>query len=152
MVIQEFLGQNNVAFDVLEHCETYDAQRMARAVHVSGHQVAKTVLLRVGEAADYVVVVLPASHNIDFDKAREALGVKRVELATEVEMSQRCPDCEMGALPPFGSQYEMTTIVDESLTKDDKIVFEGCSHTEAIRMRYVDFARLENPKVVSISR
>ena len=121
MNIQEFLGQQNVAFDVLQHRETFDAQRMAQAVHVSGHHVAKTVLLKVGEPTEYTVVVLPATHNIDFDMARKVLGTEKVELATEAEMSLRCPNCDVGALPPFGSQYEMKTVVDKSLTEDEEI-------------------------------
>ena len=151
MNIQEFLGRRNIPFDVLKHRETYDAQRMAQAVHVSGHHVAKTVLLRLNKPAEYVVAVLPASHSVDFEKACEALNAQKVELATEIEMSQRCPDCDIGALTPFGSQYGMKTVVDELLTEDEEIVFEGCIHSEAIRMKYTDFADLENPSVVSLS-
>ena len=152
MNIQEFLGRKNVPFDVLPHYETYQAQRLAQAVHVSGHQVAKTVLLRIGEPGEYVVVVLPASRHIDFEKALNVFGVERVELATEQEISLRCPDCDVGSLPPFGSHYEMKTVVDESLAQDDVIVFESNLHSEAIRMKYKDFVILENPDVVSLSQ
>ena len=150
MNIEEFLGRRNVPFDLLHHRETHDAQRMAQTVHVSGHLVAKTVLLRLDAPAEFVVPVLPATHNIDFRKASQVLDGRKVELGTETEMSKRCPDCEIGALPPFGSQYDMKTLVDESLTEDDEIVFEGRTHTEAIRMKYEDFAGIEHPEVVSI--
>ena len=152
MNIQDFLGRNNVPFDVLPHYETYQAQRMAQAVHVSGHQVAKTVLLRIGEPKEYVVVVLPANLIIDFKKAMEVFGVDQVELATEREISLRCPDCDVGALPPFGSHYEMKTAIDQSLAQEDEIVFEGNLHSEAIRMKYKDYVQLENPEVVSLSK
>ncbi len=151
MNIQEFLGQKSIDCEVLEHLATYDAQRMAEAVHVSGHHVAKTVLLRVGTEPQYAVAVLPASHDVDFEKTCVALDTSKVELATEVEMSDHCPDCEIGALPPFGSHYGMRTVVDESLTRDEHIVFEGTTHREAIRMRYADFEQLENPIVAPIS-
>ncbi len=151
MNVQEYLGRQNVPFDVLQHLETYDAQRMAQDVHVSGHRVAKTVLLRINRPSEYVVVVLPASHHIDFDKVRKALGVAKVELATEIEMAERCPDCDVGALPPFGSWYGMQTVVDESLTREAEIIFEGCLHSETIRMKYADFARLENPEIAMVS-
>jgi Ala-tRNA(Pro) deacylase len=150
--IQEFLGRYDVAFDVLPHHETYEAQRMAQAVHVSGHHVAKTVLIRVGEPCEYVVVVLPASRNIDFEKAQKVFVAEKIELANESEISQKCPDCDVGALPPFGSHYNMITVVDDSLTRDDEIVFEGRLHSESIRMKFADFARLESPMVVSVSR
>ena len=151
MNVQEFLGRENVEFDVIPHRETYEAQRLARDVHVSGHQVAKTVLLRINEPSEYLVAVLPASHHIDFGKARKALRTEKVELASETEMSKQCPDCDVGALPPFGSWYDMKTIVDEALTGQDEIVFEGCLHSEAIRMKFADFARLEKPEVVCFS-
>lgn len=152
MNIQEFLKSKNVSFDVLPHRETYQAQEMAHAVHVSGHHVAKTVLVRTAEPSEYVVVVLPASRKIDFEAAQKVFGVEQVELATEPEIAARCPDCDVGALPPFGSQYDMKTVVDASLAEDDEIVFESQSHSESIRMKYADFVRLENPKVVSLSR
>ena len=151
MNISEFLDRNNIDFDILPHDETYEAQRMAQSVHESGHHVAKTVLLRLG-ADNYVVVVLPATRSVDFEAAQKAFGVEQVNLATEQEMSQHCPDCEVGALPPFGSQYTMKTVVDESLTNEDTIVFESNTHSESIRMKYTDFERLENPEVVSLSQ
>lgn len=151
MQVREFLRDQQVAFDVIEHDPTYDASRMAQAVHVAGEEVAKTVLLRTREEGldyvnfKYVVAVLPATHAVDFDLAAEALGVAQVELASESEIDAQCPDSESGVLPPFGSQYDMQTIVDESLTEDEEIVFEGNTHQESIRMRYADFDALEQP-------
>ena len=151
MNIPEFLDRNNVSFELLPHYTTYEAQKMAQAVHVSGHHVAKTVMLRIGESEQHVVVVLPASHKVDFDEARNVFGVEQVELATEAEISRHCPDCDVGALPPFGSQYDMKTAIDQALTRDEEIVFEGNTHSEAIRMKTADFIELENPQVVSLS-
>ena len=151
MNIQQYLQQEDVPFEVLEHEPTYDAQHMAQAVHVSGYEVAKTVLLRANHGYKYVVAVLPAPHRIDFKKASEILGGAELELATEIEIAEHCPDCEIGALPPFGWKYGMKTIVDESLTQDEEIVFEGNSHHEAIRIHYADFHRLAEPLVGSFT-
>ena len=151
MNVQQFLNERHVAFDVLAHRATYDAQRMAQAVDVPGREVAKTVLLRCPGGHDYAVAVLPATRRIDFTRAAKALGGEMVELATEIEISRHCPDCEIGALPPFGSQYGMKTIVDKSLAEDEEIVFEGNTHEEAIRMKYTDFCRLEKPQIASFT-
>jgi Ala-tRNA(Pro) deacylase len=94
------------------------------------------------------VAVLPATHHIDFALASEALGGSKLALATEVEIADHCPDCELGVLPPFGSQYGMKTIVDESLAKDEQIVFEGNTHHDAIRMKFRDFQQIEHPLIV----
>jgi Ala-tRNA(Pro) deacylase len=152
MKIQAFLESQGVPFTALKHRPTYDAQRTAQVLHVHGNEMAKTVLLRANGGYVYVVAVLPATKKIDLEKTREVLGGAKVELATEVEISEHCPDCEIGALPPFGSQYDMKTIVDESLAEDDEIVFEGNTHEEAIRMKYADFARVEQPLVADFAR
>lgn len=147
MNVQEFLSDKQVRFQALPHREVYDAQRLAQELHTPGREVAKTVLLRADHAFVYVVAVLPATKTIDFDKVSAALGGSEIELATELEIKEHCPDCEIGTLPPFGSQYGMKTLVEESLTEDEEIVFEGNNHHEAIRMRYEDFQRLEEPLV-----
>ena len=149
MKVEELLGREQVEYDLIPHRETYDAQRMAETVHVSGNEVAKTVLLR--KNGSYVVAVLPANRVIDFEMAANTLEADHVELATELEMKEQCPDCEIGALPPFGSMYGMKTIVDESLLKDETIVFEGNTHSESIRMKCADFCRIEKPQIGRIA-
>ena len=117
-----------------------------------GQEVAKTVLLRANHGYRYVVAVLPATKTIDFQRASQALGGSQLELATELEIAQHCPDCEIGALPPFGSQYGMKTLVEQGLTEDTKIVFEGNTHHEAIRMKFEDFCTVEQPSIASFAQ
>ena len=151
MNVINFLTQHSTAFDVIEHPPAYDAQRMAQAVHTAGKEVAKTVLLRADHGYKYIVALLPAPLHVNLSKVSSSLGGSEIELATEADLSQHCPDCETGALPPFGSQYDMQTIVDDSLTKDEYIVFEGNTHQESIRMKYESFARIEEPLVMSFA-
>ena len=151
MNVIEFLNKRNVSFERVPHTATYDSQHLAHALHVPGQEVAKTILLRANGGYRYLVAVLPATKKIDFEKASAALGGSKINLATEIEVSAHCPDCEMGVLPPFGSQYGMMTIVDESLTKDEQIVFEGNTHEEAIRMKFEDFRRIEEPLIVDLA-
>lgn len=147
MNIREFLGERQVAFDVLPHREAFDAQRMAQTLHVPGREVAKTVLLRADRGFMYVVAVIPAPEHIDLQRVSELLGGSEVELASEEELAERCPDCECGVLPPFGSAYGMKTLLDASLLDEEEVVFEGNSHHEAIRMKLEDFRQLEEPLV-----
>lgn len=151
MNVEKFLQEQRVAYDLIPHRDTYDAQHLAQTVHTPGKEVAKTVLLRADGGYAYLVAVLPATKRIDFERLGALLGGSRIELATEVEMYNRCLDCEIGALPPFGSHYAMKTVVDSSLAERKEIVFEGNTHHEAIRMRYDDFYRLEQPIVTSFA-
>ncbi len=145
MNVTEFLVERKVQFALIRHREAHDAQRLAATIHVSGREVAKTVLLKADGGFRYVVAVLPANNFVDLELASKLLGGSKLELASELEISKHCPDCELGALPPFGSQYDMKTIVDLSLAEDDEIVFEGNTHSEAIRMRFEDFRQIEQP-------
>jgi Ala-tRNA(Pro) deacylase len=152
MNIPDFLRQEKVKFQVIPHSDTYDAQHLAQAVHVSGRLVAKTVLLRAEGGAMFVVAVLPANRCVDFERAADVLGVGEVELATEQEVAQHCLDCETGALPPFGRHYGMKTIVDDSLLEDEDITFEGNTHHEAICMKLKDYRHIEEPLVGSFAQ
>ncbi|HEY5312435.1 MAG TPA: YbaK/EbsC family protein [Pirellulales bacterium] len=145
MKVQQFLNARGVSFEMLPHEPTFSAQRMAQAVHVSGDNVVKTVLLKAD--GQFVLAVLPATHQIHLEMAREALAAHLLELAGEDELASVFADCELGAVPPFGTQYGIETLVDASLAEDDEIVFEGNAHRQAFRMKYRDYEDLENPQV-----
>jgi Ala-tRNA(Pro) deacylase len=152
MSMKHFLQKRRVPFEAIEHPAAFDAQHLAQAVHTPGRAVAKTVLLRADHDYRYIVAVLPATHMIDLDALSKFLGGSAIELATEIEIAERCPDCEFGVLPPFGTHYGAQTIVDKSLAEDEYITFDSDSHTEAIRMKYVDFCELEHPLVAGFAR
>lgn len=149
MKIQKFLNRKSVWFEPIQHRPTFTAQYTAQAVHTRGDEVAKTVVLKAN--GRYVLAVLQATHKIDLMRARRALATQSLELAPEHDFKTLFPDCEVGALPPFGSEYGLKTLVDEPLTHDPEIVIEGNTHEEAIRMKYADFERLEHPQVAAFS-
>ena len=149
MKVQEFLKQSGVWFAPVRHRPTFTAQQTAQVIHVRGDEMAKTVVLKADD--QYVLAVLQATHNVDMKRAQAALPAKDVRLASEAEFARLFPDCEVGALPPFGSQYGLRTLVDEPLTHDEQIVIEGNTHEEAVRMNYADFDRLEHPHIAAFS-
>lgn len=151
MNTKQFLQQHRAAFEAVSHAEAFDAQHVAQATGTPGREVAKAVLLRANQGYRYIVAVLPSTHRIDLAALSRVLGGAQVELATEVEVGQRCPECEFGVLSPFGSQYGAETIIDKSLAQDEQIVFEGDTHHEAIRMKYADFCKIENPSLAEFA-
>jgi len=151
MNVHDFLMERCVEFDVIAHRDTHDAQKLARTLHVPSQEVAKTVLLRADSGYAFVVAVLPASQRVDLKKVSAALGGSKIEMSSEAEIKQHCPDCEYGTLSPFGTQYAMKTLVDVRLMRESEIIFEGNNHHEAIRMRCEDFKRLEEPLVADIT-
>lgn len=147
--LKEFLDNQGVKYETLSHSIAYTAQEIAARAHIPGKDVAKTVMVQIdGRMA---MAVLPASYQVDFHLLKKASGAKRVDLATEAEFAELFPECELGAMPPFGNLYGMDVYVAESLTEDKEIAFSAGSHTELIKMDYADFARLVEPKVLRFS-
>jgi Ala-tRNA(Pro) deacylase len=122
---------------------------VAEAQHVPGREIAKVVIVRSG--AEFAITVLPAPARLDLERARGALGKPDLVLATEQEFAGLFPQCQAGAMPPFGNLYGLSVWVDEGLTADDKIVFNAGTHTDTVRLRYSDFARLVQPKVARLA-
>jgi Ala-tRNA(Pro) deacylase len=143
MRVSEYLSDRQVAFETVVHPPAFSAQRRAKYLHVPGRQLAKCVLL--AGPTDFVLAVLAATHQIDLHAVARILGFP-VRLANHLEIADRFRDCEWGALTPFGSLYDLTTIVDESLDPDAHITFEAQMHAVAICMDYRDFERLEKPR------
>lgn len=148
--LQRFLDDNSVLYTRISHSLAYTSQGIAALAHIPGRELAKTVVVKIdGKMA---MAVLPASAHVDLTRMRAAVRANAVELATEAEFKDRFPDCETGAMPPFGNLYELPVFVDDSLTRDKEIVFNACSHRELIRMAYADFEQLVKPKVLSFVR
>lgn len=147
--IKEFLDRNNVRYITLKHSPAYTAQEIAAIAHVSGKELAKTVMIKVN--GQMAMAVLPASFKISFEQMKAALGAEKVRLAYEQEFMDKFPDCEVGAMPPFGNLYGMEVYVAESLAKDEEIAFNACSHSELIKMSYKDFETLVKPKILRFS-
>jgi Ala-tRNA(Pro) deacylase len=149
MDVQSYLRDKRVAFQTTKHTPTFTAQELAATEHVRGDEVAKVVIIRGGDR--FWMLVLPASCNVRLDRVEKALGVKGCRLATEEEMGRLFPDCELGAMPPFGREYNLETLADTHLAEDPEIVFESGRHDEAVRMKWADYARLAEPKIVAFA-
>jgi Ala-tRNA(Pro) deacylase len=144
-----FLEEKHVPFVTIPHVRAYTAQEIAAAVHVPGQEVAKSVIV-MGDTKLHMAVV-PATRRIDLVLLKKALGVKKIRLATEAEFEGVFPECEVGAMPPFGNLYRMPVIVDESLKKDREIVFNAGSHTETVKIAFNEFVELVQPLFASFT-
>lgn len=149
MRLEELLRQQGVAFEKTAHPTVYTAQQLAATEHVSGHCVAKPVV--VSGAQGFTMCVLPASRRLDLRKVAELLGDPSVRLATEAEMAEACPDCELGAEPPVGSLFGLATILDQTLHDEEHLVLQAGTHTESLKLRRDDYERVASPKIGAIA-
>lgn len=143
----DFLNSNKVKFVTISHSPAYTALEIAESAHISGKELAKTVMIRIdGKMA---MAVLPASCKADLDLLKNAAGANSVILASEQEFAELFPGCEVGAMPPFGNLYGLEVYSATSLSEDKEIAFNAGSLSELIRLSYSDFVRLVNPKIVN---
>lgn len=148
--LKEFLDSHNVKYVSITHSRAYTSQEVAASAHIRGKEFAKTVIVKLdGKMA---MAVLPATCRVDLDALKQTAGAQRAELATEQEFQYMFPECETGAMPPFGNLYGMEVYADASLAEDEEIAFNAGSHVEVIRMAYKDFERLVQPKIARIAR
>jgi Ala-tRNA(Pro) deacylase len=146
--LKEVLDQANISYEVYHHALAYTAQEVVTAQHLSGKEMAKVVMLNVD--GDLVMGVIAASHKINLNTVKASLGAKEARLASEDEFTSRFPECEIGAMPPFGNLFGLPVFVDPALEKDEYIYFNAGNHVQTVRLKYQDFARLVKPQTARL--
>jgi len=147
--LRGFLDSNQIKYELISHATAYTAQGTAATAHVGGDELAKTVIVKLDDT--FAMAVLPASRRVDLATLQTATGAKSLRLASELEFKDLFPDCDTGAMPPFGNLYGMQVFVEETLAGKQEIAFNAGSHTELMRLAYADFCRLVKPMVLKFS-
>ncbi len=147
--IIEYLKKNGVYFELIEHAPAFSAHEVAVVSHVHDKDLAKTLIVKADDR--FAMIVLPADHRLDEHLLEKFLTAKRVHLAHEEDLTPIFPDCELGAMPPFGNLYALPVFMDKALAGDAEITFNACSHTKSIRMKMADYVRLVSPTVENFS-
>jgi Ala-tRNA(Pro) deacylase len=144
--LKRFLDEQKVSYQTLLHREVFTAQEVAQASHVPGLQLAKVLLVRA-DGTGYLMVVLPAPCRLDLAALRHVTGKHKLSLASEEEIGRLFPDCEVGAMPPFGNLYNLPVYIDACFPRTREFVFQAGNHHEVVRMDYDDYGRLISPSV-----
>ena len=142
--LRKYLVAHEVKFKLITHSPTGSSMESAEQAHVSGDALAKGVLVKDDEG--YLLVVVPSDYHVDLDLLQRFLN-QPVELATEEEIGNLLPDCELGAVPPLGHAYGIKTIWDPktSLGKEKKVYFEAGDHVHLVRVSGKKFHELMAP-------
>lgn len=152
MKIQDLLRQNKVAFEVLEHPPGTSLEKLAEQGKIPPNALAHVTLLRANHGYRYMLAVASLDRPLDLRFATRALDGCDLQPASDTEQVQFCPDCEAGGLMPFGSHYNVRTLLDQTLADEASIAFEEIDGAEVIRMKTVDFCEIEHPFVVPLTR
>ncbi len=147
--LKQFLDSKNVRYVSINHSMAFTALEIAKSAHLSSKEMAKTIILLIDDQP--VMAVLPAAYKIDLEMLRDAFETINVELASEQDFAKLFPDCEVGAMPPFGNLYAMDIYIAESITEHTYIAFSAGSHSEVIRMTYNDYEALVSPSFIMLA-
>lgn len=149
--LEDYLRENGVPYQSQHHARAITAQEVAATEHVPGRMFAKTVIVLPDDEANMVMLVLPAPYHVNPLKASAALGASEVHLADEERFADAFPDCDVGAMPPFGNLYDVPVYTDTTLVEDETIVFRAGTHTDTMSVSYADFEKLVRPTVADFA-
>jgi Ala-tRNA(Pro) deacylase len=139
MTLREYLDQEGVDYDVLEHSFSRCSSETAQIAHIPGDQLAKSVLLE--DEDGYLMAVIPSTHRVQLGKLHKQLN-RDLGLATERELDLLFDDCETGAIPPIGQAYGIDVIIDDSVCMNPDVYFEAGDHTDLIHLSGKSFEAL----------
>ena len=150
MTIQSYLDEMGVAYRLSRHPTAYTAQELAAREHIPGRQVIKPVVVQAD--GEFVMCALPASYRVDLNELRAQLQAQHVKLVDESKLAKLFPDCELGATPPIGALYGMTTLMDESIVADDRVTFQAGTHDSSVTLRLLDYRRVSRAEIAHFGR
>lgn len=148
--LQKLLDAHHVEYEILHHPVDYRARATAEDTHTPPAEFAKAVFLWID--GGYAVAALPATHFVAPSRMARAVGAEEIRLASEFEMADLCPNCEVGAAPPIGALFGLKTYASPVLARDERITFNAGSHQDAVRMSWADFERVVAPEIVPLGR
>ena len=143
--LKELLDGERVKYEHVIHPEVFTMPEVAAVEHEKGQHVIKTVVLKAD--GQLVLAAVPAALKVDQKALAKLMKAKEVVVAEEHEFANAFPDCEVGAMPPFGGLYGVPLYLDKRLTECDEVVFNAGTHTDTVKMSLADFERLANPEI-----
>ena len=147
--LKEVFDQAKISYEVYNHPRAFTTQEIAARQHITGRAMAKVVVLRVD--GSFIMAVLPSNRMISFGNVKTSLGAKEVALATEEQFAILFPECEIGAMPPFGNLFGLPVYADPAMSRYDFIYFNAGNHLQTVRIKYEDYKRLVNPEIVRLT-
>jgi len=147
--IKHYLSDNGLNYVCKKHPVAYTSMETAAIDHVPGRDFAKSVMLKAD--GGLIMAVLPADHVINMRELKRKIGAKTLTLAAERDFADLFPECDAGAMPPFGRFYGLKTYCDRPLAEELEIEFNAGTHEDVICMDFADFYRLEAPTVLDFS-
>ena len=139
ITVREYLDSLGMQYELVGHPRTLCSSETVEAAHIPAGKLAKSVV--VEDDYECIVVVIPASHYVEFSTLDEVLG-RHFYLASEEELIDLFSDCERGAVPAAAQAYGMKVLVDEQLLECEDVYFEAGDHRQLVHMTGEEFSDL----------
>lgn len=149
VAVQTFLARSGQPFEAFHHARAFTAQEEAAVTHTPGRQLAKTVVCLLDD--EPILAVVPADRVIDIERLRQIAGARTARLASEREFAWMYPECEVGAMPPFGPMFHQRVFADRSLARMPDIVFHAGTHVDSIRTTFRAFENMVKPVIADFT-
>lgn len=141
--LKKMLDSKSIKYVTITHSPAYTVQDVSESAHISGSKMAKTLVINAD--GTLALAVIPGNKKLDLNALKSLTKAKEIHLANESEFKNKFPDCEVGAMPPFGHLYDMKMYVDDSLSKEKEIGFNAGTHSEVIKINYQDYEAIAKP-------
>ena len=146
--LEQLLEKNHIKYKTIKHDVAYTAPEIAEKAHIKGNEFAKTVMVKLdGKLA---MAVLRGNDHLDLERLKKSSKAKKAEMVKEDDFQKAFPDCELGAMPPFGNLYNLNVYVDDQLSQNKTLAFNAGNHKELISLPYKDWEKLVHPKKADI--
>ena len=147
----EFLDRNRIRYAHTGHPVAYTALEVAAAEHLPAARMAKTVVFFT-DREGYGMAVVAADSLVDLEALKYITGAHHIRLATETEIGRLFRESELGAMPPFGTLFDMPVFVDQEVAANPAMAVNAGTHRDVIHMSFPDFRRLVEPRIASFAR
>lgn len=148
--VKKFLDQNKVKYQVLKHRTVYTAYDLAQTLKKKLNEVVKALVIKLDKG--HAIVLLPASHQVDFKALKKALGAKKVDIDKENVMTKLFK-VKPGAISAIhGPLNKIPVYVDKAVLKAQKVVAQAGSFEESLHLKAKDLIKVVGGKLVKFSR
>lgn len=148
--VANFLKKQKVKHEVVKHRKVFTAYDLAQTLKKKLAEVAKTLVVRIDR--EHVLVVLPASRQVDFKALKKITGAKKVDIDRENVMVKMFK-VPAGALSPFhGVMAKVPVYIDKALMKAQKVIVQAGSFEESVHMKTKDLLKAVEGRLANFSK
>ena len=140
--VTKLLDTAKVKYKTIEHKVVFTAHDVSATTKKKLSEIAKVVLIKADK--NFVLIVLPAGKYVDFNGIKKALKAKKVSMASEKDITKYLKT-KVGLLHPFGSAYNIQTLLDKGINKSKKMIASAGTYTHSIELAVKDFEKLVSP-------